>query len=486
MEGIVLKKFMLKKAQIALKNLGTTNRARWVLFSPFDELTPLQFSKQLTNWDVSLNPAECFALWKMCGIKTKIMKYEDFVKFLYYEMPQSIYDSDSFLQFYELLRSRKHLLMPLFLGCDTESTGFIKISEFYDLIRSIMPQATDFEISQLCQNYDSQNNGTLNYYLVMSDLNASSLTDKAKPNTESFSQKSQEAQGNMLLFSEDLIQPPFTRGPGFGGRGELDPEVFPDARKKLRRNSFSDMDDFISEHPYPQKESPRISQTPQKINFHLSEKIEDHTSKTEPPTESHKVTFELSETINPPKPEINTNIQQFTLSSETVVNAKQMLAAAIIKIGSAHEFFTKHQNGTTLTAEEIHDGIYNDSNYDFPIDTLHLLIQCNGGPFSLSEFVSLISDAEQYKTKKVDFSKLRLDTEEDVVLTRIAQRTAGKVWETHVSSAATPKQFVNGLAQSNIYISENSITTLFDRLGTDGLISAIKEKALLIKSSKKA
>lgn len=457
MDGVMLKKFMIKKAQIAIKKIGSTNRARWVLFSPFDEITPSQFASQLQKFDVSLNPAEAYALWKECGIKSRVMKFEDFVKFIYYEMPPSAYDNDSYFQFYELIKSRKHLLLPHFMGCDPESTGFIKITDFFDICHSILPQSTDIEISLFCQNYDTQNNGTINYYQIMSDFNAS--TNKSKP-VYKIKTPTRDIKDNMLIFSEDLTRLPYTRGPGFGGRGKLDPEVFLGTnRGKSRRNSFSDVEPFPNNYNYTDitRNIPKTPQS-QRVTFQKSSNLENN------PNQNLR---------NPPKSTIKIPLNT---SLETVMSAKQKLATSISKVGSAQDFFTKWQNGTILGADDIHTGLLAELQYDFPIDLLHIIVQCNGGPFTLSEFVSMISDVEAWKTKKVDFSKLRRETEEDVVLTRIAQRTVGKQWENAVYEAMTPKSFVEGLQKVNVYITENDIQTLYDRLGTNGLINAVKEK----------
>lgn len=461
MDGVMLKKFMIKKAQIAIKKIGSTNRARWVLFSPFDEITPSQFATQLQKFDVSLNPAEVYALWKKCGIKSRVMKFDDFVKFIYYEMPPTPYDNDSYLQFYELVRSRKHLFLQHFMGCDPESTGFIKITDFFDICHSLLPQSTDVEISLFCQNYDTQNNGTLNYFQMMSDFNTSSLNEKTKPVYE-IKTPIRNVQDNMLIFSEDLARLPYTRGPGFGGRGQLDPEVFLGTnRNKSRRNSFSDVEAFPSDNFNYNNISRNTPRTPQtsRVVFQTSSKTPDELEKNQNRV-SPKSVYTLP---------LNTSL-------ETIMNAKQKLATSVSKIGSAQDFFTKWQNGTILGADDIHTGLLAELQYDFPIDLLHIIVQCNGGPFTLSEFVSMISDAEAWKTKKVDFTKLRRETEEDVVLTRIAQRTVGKPWEETVYEAATPKSFVEGLHKVNVYITENDIQTLYDRLGTNGLINAIKDK----------
>ncbi|OHS99904.1 hypothetical protein TRFO_08229 [Tritrichomonas foetus] len=435
MDGVQLKKFMLKKAQIAIKKLGSTNRARWVIFSPFDEITPSQFSSQIQKFDVTLNPAEVFGIWKLCGIKNRVMKYEDFVKFLYFEMPPSAFDADSYFQFYELVKSRKHLLLPRFVGCDPESTGFIKITDFFDIMHALIPQSTDIEISILSQNYDSQVDGTLNYYLMMSDFNSS---NKINPPKHTFKE-------NALVFSENTIPPPNVRFPGYGGRGPLDPEVFLEAnRPKMRRNSFSELEIrplSVNTAP-PQIEVKSIPKTPQRNEIRAESRI----------------------------PRIQTTM-------EAIIQAKQRLANSISKLGSAQEFFGRWQNGSLIGAEEIHNGILAESQYDFSLELLYMLMQNNGGPFTMSEFVSLISDAEAWKSQKVDFNKLRKDTEEDVVLTRIAQRTAGTQWEEAVYDAVSAQTFVEGLMKVKVYINTNNVLSLYDRLGTNGLINAIKEKA---------
>ena len=435
MDGVQLKKFMIKKAQVAIKKLGSTNRSRWINFSPFDELTPSQFSAQILKYGVTLNPAESFGLWKWCGIKSRVMKFEEFVKFLYFEMPPTPYDQDSFFQFYELVKSKKHILLSRCEGCDPDSTGFIRITDFYDIIHAILPQSTDIEISILSQNYDSNADGTLNYYLMMSDFNSS---NNNAPH-HSFKE-------NALIFSEQTAPIPNIRYPGKGGRGPVDPEVFLEFNKpKGHRNSFCESD-YLPQTIIvpPPKSEINIPKTPQRM---------------EPKTTR----------INVPL--------------DTLMKSKQRLAATISKLGSAQEFFNKWQNGSVIGAEEIHNGILNDNNIDFPMDILKILVQNNEGPFSLSEFVSLISDADAWTSKHVDFLKLRKDTEEDVVLTRIAQRTAGTKWEEFVATAISPQTFTDGLQKVHVYINPANVQSLYDRLGTNGLINAVKEKARLLNSN---
>ncbi|OHS98199.1 hypothetical protein TRFO_09080 [Tritrichomonas foetus] len=64
-----------------MKN-GATNKARWNAFTSMPSLSPVQLTRRLNQYGITVTNQEVSALWKFVGIKTNSLKYEDFVRML--------------------------------------------------------------------------------------------------------------------------------------------------------------------------------------------------------------------------------------------------------------------------------------------------------------------------------------------------------------------------------------------------------------------
>jgi hypothetical protein len=171
MDGVALRAFLLKKAQCAIKNLAPMNRTRWIIFSPFEELTPLQFADRLGKYGVSVNPQEVVALWREADVFTPTITYEGFLKYLYHRMPPSLFDAESSHSFFDSIAQCRNKLLSSFLQIDSEGRGFVTIDDFSKICRSVRSQSRESDIQKIADRYDTNRNGTVNYYyLLLSDL----------------------------------------------------------------------------------------------------------------------------------------------------------------------------------------------------------------------------------------------------------------------------------------------------------------------------
>jgi hypothetical protein len=392
MDGVALRAFLRKKAQCAIRNLAPTNRARWVIFSPFAELTPLQFADRLGHYGVSVNPAEVVTLWRETGVFTPTITYESFLKFLYHRMPPSQFDMESRQFFFDSLAQCRSRLMSSFLECDPDGRGVVTLADFTKICQSICPQSIESNIQKLAERYDTQAEGSVNYYLLLSDLAV------ARPAS-------------------------IGRGPNNAGYGPLDPEIFSDVRRSRT---------YAQEAPPPVP--PRVS-TPPLPNF----------ARTCPLASPPRICHHPILTI-------------------------QKLASAIESLGSAKQFFNTFQKDGFLGAEGIERGT------QFSLDDIQPLVALYGGPFTLSQWVHLISDGAHPRAAPVDFAQLRRMIEDDVVLTRIATRTRGTNWEELTSSCTTCDEFVQALRKLKIHISVSDIRDMYESHGKDAFIDAIKSR----------
>lgn len=462
MDGVMVKKHMIKKAQIAIKQLGVTDASRWSALSPFDELTAKQFAGLLAKFNVSVNPEEVKALWKMTGITTPTLDFKGFVQFLYCNMPPSPFDPDSLTSFFDSLSHYRNSLLPWFTANDLECTGSLPNNKFEQVIRQVRPQTTDIEIAKLTQKYSSDKPGHVNYFLLLSDLSSAAERNTTEldptPRPVTGLQTPTKAPQLMQVKMNDLNLPAIQhstgccRGPGNGCRGKLDPEIFPGCQPPTRG--------FIPEEDLPK--SPNCSCQVRRNSF------------SEVKAAATPVQVKISpRTPQRPPPQPRTVKLEGTNRSD---EAARELAKRFEESGSAQAFFHKWQNNGKLGVDEIHNGVFSDFEIDFPTDDLKAIADAHGGPFTLSDFVALISRSIRKPERTVNLTQLRKETEDDVVLTRIAERTYGKKWEEATSAAVTADDFISGLRTIGVFMCSDDIRDMFDSNGKDAFIDTIKER----------
>lgn len=439
---------MLKKLQIAIRKLAPTDRCRWVIFSPFEELTAAQFATRTFNLGVSLNKGEVVAIWKHVGINSDVFYFDDFVRLLYFDMSPTDFDDSSYTHFFSLLCSRKCPLLRAFSQADPEQSGFINFEDFSAICESVLPQAPKVGISKIMEQYDTMGNGHLNYFLLMSDINTAIVkTTEAGP-VNTFS--SPKANKIVPSLSSSAPAQYFTpqksdiRRPGFGGRSGLDPEIFPEAQiLESQRESYS----FSKTHTQPS--------TPHFRSYNELEKPKIEMRSPKP----------IFQTYEPP----SRALQAETTKLETIKNH-------IDNIGSAQSFFHKWQtNMHLLTPAEIHEGLLNDADVNIPVEAI---AQVFPPSMTLGEFVSIIGKETKQEPKIeaeiVDFDAMQQQIRENVVLERIAEKTLNTDWEARLADTHTANEFVLGLRQMSIYICLSDVVNIYQKLGPQGMMAAIR------------
>ena len=390
---------MLKNVFNHLISLDLDNNNRWDKFCEIKVLTFDQFKKRIKEFGFEINDNEFLIYFKKAQIDSNNIDFYSFQLFLKFYINENELFKSILNDIKEFFFKNEIKILNYFIKNDENKTGLIEINLFDEVFQIINFQIFLNDLIILKLHYSTNNFNLFNYYFFLYEIH------QLKP--------------LKLEIIENEIESNI-RGPGNGGRGPLDPEIF-----RIRK-SFG----------YEKIEQKKFPQTPQPI---------------------HK--------------KIENNIDSLKTINKTALMISSRFKYTV--------FFNKWQKGGILTLNEFNNAIKNEFGQSLSNEEYEKILELYGNKFSLSTFMKLFSQSSL--TKDINITNNNNNNkfvEDEVVLEWISQRIKNKNWKNLILNSKNPSELTNKLHEIQIYVEEKDILKLMNNFTLEEIVNSIEKYSL--------
>lgn len=493
---------IFKQIQAKILKLGPTNKARWTVFSNGGHVSPSRFYKRFKEFDIRLNKSDVNNIWKLVGVSTDHMTYEDFCKLIEYDVNvrerrmsmremESSLDSSLDLRYEPqnthltnkpttplpkdvpidvvLKQNRRAILMKC-LERDPFTDGKLKINQLVDACQWL-GVGTENELLGFLTDYVADDDGYIPYFLLLDTL---CMSDLSKTRERSATYQEPVPTPVQMRVSFEQPSPPPVPIPS------QDP--FPSARTNSPPPPIneSDISDPLDEYFSRLKSQPgRIRAPPEPIP---EVKIENEVMVT--PIRHRSPGRNLDPAIFGAKPLIKDLPPEPMHTADECVNAKVVEG---LTIGQYIELISKSvfrnfKNAKTaynkwrcssdfITADLLRDGLARDANVVIPSEFACQICEQYGTKLSLSSFARMVSDGG--RTQSAEGGAV---TDDDLLISEIAKQISKRGWEDVIVKCQSADEIAKGLEDYGVKISSSLIHLLVSKGGKMGLIDSIHSR----------
>ncbi|KAH0786045.1 hypothetical protein GPJ56_010020 [Histomonas meleagridis] len=469
----------LNELRTKLHQKGVTRRAQWISFSNNQNLTTVQFARRANAIGIGISNKEASAIWKLVGINSDVMRFEDFNRLLDqpiqpdlpiekkhqkptipkkpkpntdHHIDPNLNENPSLISIFE---SNKRALLMKFIEYDPAITGDITPKMFEEICFWFLPNASIDEIDSIIPKYELTPE-RFDYLIFMSDI-AHLYTPSQHQNYEANIPKPPLNTNEME--EEELIEKPLY--------------------VKREKNTSGIDDDLLDAATYSPESDERYPK-----RFTNQKYSQTHSPRRQVPPRSPETTYSYRSNTRP-----NSDYSS-RLCADDITDAKRIenlspedlmveISNHVFKSSMGSKYYYQKWRDVqknALDTEDFRDGLARDCKIIVPYDELDYLIERYGGPMSLSSFVRFLSDGKKYEEDEmIKTGELEM-TEDDASINEIAKKIKGKDWERIVYHSSSVDEILEEFENQGIFITPDVVGKLLSKLGRSGLISAIKKK----------